>query len=75
MKQPVDAAILESIASDKYYRQLFYDSLVAIKQEKLFPAKYFNQRSFAEAYIFNGMVAGEGPDRMEFLGERIAFFK
>ncbi|HYE56365.1 MAG TPA: TraB/GumN family protein [Chitinophagaceae bacterium] len=73
LNEPVDAAIIEAIAADKDYRGYFYDELKDLKREKLFPAKYLNQKSFAETYIYNS-DDDEKPSTLQFIGERTATF-
>lgn len=75
MKEPVDPLVLQTIAADKGFRVILYDDLKEIKQEKLFPAKYFNQRAFAEGYIYNSFDEDEEPAKLQFIGERTAEFK
>jgi uncharacterized protein YbaP (TraB family) len=75
LKQPVDAATLQAVAADPVLRNSFYEDLKAINQEKLFPAKYLNQRSFAESYIYDAFEDSETPAKLQFIGERIALFK
>jgi hypothetical protein len=75
MKEAVDPLILHSIAADKSFRISLYNELKEMKQEKLFPAKYFNQRAFAEGYIYNSLDEEEEPAKLQFIGERTAEFK
>ncbi|HYF33432.1 MAG TPA: TraB/GumN family protein [Chitinophagaceae bacterium] len=73
LKQPVEAAILSAIAADKYYRVSLYEELKKLKMERAFPSKYLSQRAFAESYLVNNLEYD--PDKMEYVGERTAFYK
>ncbi len=73
MQQPVNAATLQTIAADKGFRASLYQDLKDMQQEKLFPAKYFNQKSFAESYFQNALEEDE-PYKVQLIGERTVVF-
>jgi hypothetical protein len=72
-KKEVPSSVLLSIAADTSYRVDLYDEMKKLKIEKLFPAKYFNQRSFADSYLYNALE--EQPVRTTFIGERTVVYK
>jgi uncharacterized protein YbaP (TraB family) len=74
LNQPVDAATLLAIATDKDFRIELYAELKVLKQEKLFPAKYANQKAFAESYAAS--AANDDMDaKLTFVGERTMQYK
>jgi hypothetical protein len=64
----------EQIAADKYNRISFYEELLETGNEKRFPVKWLNQKSFAESYLY-GSFEDEEPTKTIPLGERTAMFK
>ncbi|HEY0678562.1 MAG TPA: TraB/GumN family protein [Chitinophagaceae bacterium] len=68
--QQVDAITLQSLASDKDYRISLYDELKELNQEKLFPARFFNQKAFSESYLHLGLDE-DSPEKLSFVGERV----
>jgi hypothetical protein len=73
--QLVSPSILERIAGDKAFITSLYEELKTIKKQQLFPKKYANQKSYAEALIYNWTEDDYYPTKMTFVGERMAKFK
>lgn len=69
--QPVSDAAAFTIAADPEARNLFYESLAALKKESFFPAKYATQASFAESDMINWLTypteLGRLPDSIELM--------
>jgi hypothetical protein len=72
-KREVPPSVLLSIAADTNYRVNLYDEMKRLKIEKLYPAKYLNQRSFADSYLYNALE--DPPSRIIFIGEKIVSYK
>ncbi|HYC29449.1 MAG TPA: hypothetical protein VEB42_11540, partial [Chitinophagaceae bacterium] len=70
LDQTVDAAALQSIAADKSYRTDLYTELKEQNKEKLFPAKYANQKAFSESYAFNA-ADEEGSAKLTYVTDRV----
>ena len=64
----------EQIAADKHSRVDFYEELMKTGNAKLYPAKYLNQKSFAEAYLY-GTFDEDEPAEIIPQGERVVTFK
>jgi uncharacterized protein YbaP (TraB family) len=73
--QPVDPFQAEKIAANINYRCDFYSELEKYHKGNLFPAKYRNQKSLAEAEVY--VMAADESDTavVHFIGERTAKFK
>jgi hypothetical protein len=71
--EPVSQYHALEIAADKYYRIAFYEELAKGGNEKLFPRKYLNQKSFAESYLYQSFDEDE-PSKIIPLGERVSTF-
>lgn len=72
-KKEAPASVLLTIAADTAYRVMLYDEMKRLKIEKHYPVKYLNRRSFADAYLYNGVE--DPPERIVFIRERTAVFK
>lgn len=72
--QPVAPAEVEKLAADKGFRLSLYEYLKKIGKEKLFPPKYYNQKSFAESEIYEIATEDEQEVAITFVGERVADF-
>ena len=68
-KQPVQAAHLLALCAENNYRKYIYDELKEAGRLKLFPAKYNNQKYFAESAIFE-MASEDYTPKLKYLGER-----
>ncbi len=70
MKQPVPAKALSDLAANPFYRQSLYELLDTTGNQSLFPAKYKNQRSFAESEIATYFSLDDWKPSIEFLKEK-----
>jgi len=73
--QPVNAMDVEKIASDKSARATLYNELQKIGKEKLFPAKYANQKSLAESEIYSLANEEYETTSIVFISEMIAEYE
>lgn len=73
--QSVSRSHLETIASDKYYRSSFYRQLKVAGKEKIFPAKYSNQKSISESDMYVMANDDYEPTSISYLGERKVEYK
>ena len=74
-KQPVAAAVFAPMAADKGMRNTLYTDLKDKGKQALFPAKYINQASFAEATMYDIASDDEEPASMVFLQTATARYK
>lgn len=71
LNQSVDKDILNTIAADAESRKWFYDNLVMLRKENLFPPKFKTQEAFAESDMINWLIypteLGRTPDAIELM--------
>ena len=72
--QTVDKGSLEKVAADRYYRNLLYDDLKALKKENLFPATYASQKALAEGDIYQILNEDYEIKDIVWVGEKIVDF-
>jgi uncharacterized protein YbaP (TraB family) len=70
----IESKYAEAIAADRYNRIEFYEELLELGKEKLFPQRWLTQQHFAESYLF-GSFDDEEPTKVTAIGERLAMFK
>lgn len=73
--QKIDAVIMQKIVADKVYRADVYEELKKLGKLHLFPAAYLNQKSIAESEMWNYASDEEDPQKIQFVGERMAVYK
>lgn len=73
--QPVDSKAVKALAADKSQRTDLYDALKSYKKEKLFPAHYLSQKSFAESLVYVASSDDEYPDTMVYLSNKVLKFQ
>lgn len=75
-KQTLNPLAIQALAREKDTRTELYDSLKAYKQEKLFPASYLTQKSFAESYAYNAADDDDDePSDIIYLTQKLINFK
>jgi uncharacterized protein YbaP (TraB family) len=68
---PVSAAEITKVAADKLQRRYFYEALVDIKKQNLFPAIYNSQKSLAESDLYAYISEEYDEDvTLTYIGER-----
>jgi len=75
-RQLVDAAVLESLAADNYYRLNLYNLLAEHKKLSLFPVKYNTQKHLAQSIITQYLTDDDyEPKQVSFLTTKQAVYK
>jgi uncharacterized protein YbaP (TraB family) len=72
--QPVDKSQMEIVAGDRNFRLSLYDDLKELKKEHLFPAKYANQKTLAEADLFQAVDEDYEIEDITWLAEKTVDF-
>jgi hypothetical protein len=70
----VDPKQLQTMAADLNYRLRLYEEMEKMGKQNLFPTKYANQQSFAEAELYEIAVEEFGSSQIRFIGTKTSDF-
>lgn len=73
--QPVALKAIDELAASNNYRLYLFNQLKNAGKLKLFPSKYYNQKSIAAAELFSLVSEDYAPSGIECIGERTELFK
>lgn len=73
-KQALNPVAVQALAKDRSTRVELYDTLRAYKKQRMFPAKYLSQKSFAESLIYRE-AEDDSPTGITFVAEKTLKFK